>query len=64
MDIQKPIRDYLRAADMVMAHLRNEGPLSEQEMTMLQAYNARIECLVRDRQRQPCTTMDRAGASP
>ena len=64
MDIQKPIRDYLRAADMVMAHLRNGGTLSEQEMTMLQAYNARIECLVRDRQRQPFITMDWADDGP
>ena len=58
MDIQKSVRDFLRAADIVIAHLRNGGPLSEQEMTLLQAYNARIECFVRDRQRLPCTTMD------
>jgi hypothetical protein len=45
MDIQKPVRDYLRAADIVIEHLRNGGPVSEQEMTMLQAYNARIESL-------------------
>jgi hypothetical protein len=64
MDIQKPVRDYLRTADIVIAHLRNGGPLSEQEITMLQAYNTRIECFVRARQRQPCTTMDGADDGP
>ena len=45
MDIQKPVRDYLRAADIFIDLLRSDSPLTEHEMTMLQAYNKRIEAL-------------------
>jgi hypothetical protein len=45
MDLQKPVRDYLRAADIVIALLKSDSPLTEHEMTMLQAYNIRIEAL-------------------
>lgn len=45
MDIQKPVRDYLRAADIFIDWLKSDSPLTKREMTMLQAYNSRIEAL-------------------
>ena len=45
MDIQKPIRDYLRAADIIIDYLRRDTMLSAQEFGMLQAYNMRITAL-------------------
>ena len=45
MDIQKSVRDYLRAADILIDWLKSDSPLTEHEMTMLQAYNIRIEAL-------------------
>ena len=45
MDIQKPVRDYLRAADIFIDFLKSNSPITEHEMTMLQAYNIRIEAL-------------------
>jgi hypothetical protein len=43
MEIQKAVRDYLRAADIVIDLLKNNGHVSDQERTMLQAYNARMQ---------------------
>jgi hypothetical protein len=45
MDIQKPVRDYLRAADIFIDFLKSNSPITEHEMNMLQAYNSRIEAL-------------------
>ena len=45
MDIQKPVRDYLRAADIFIDFLKGNNPITEREMSMLQAYNIRIEAL-------------------
>jgi hypothetical protein len=45
MDIQKPVRDYLRAADIFIDFLKSNSPITEHEMTILQAYNIRIEAL-------------------
>jgi hypothetical protein len=45
MEIQKPVRDYLRAADIFIDFLKSNSPITEHEMTMLQAYNVRIEAL-------------------
>jgi hypothetical protein len=42
MGIQKPVKEFLRAADIVLDRLKNGHPFSEQEVMMLQAYNARI----------------------
>ncbi len=43
MDIQKPVRDFLRTADIVLDLLKTGHFFSEQEVMMLQAYNTRIE---------------------
>lgn len=43
MDIQKPVRDFLRTADIVLDLLKTGHCFSEQEVMMLQAYNTRIE---------------------
>ena len=45
MDIQKPVRDYLRAADILIDWLKSDSPLTKRELTMLQVYNSRIETL-------------------
>lgn len=45
MDIQKPVRDYLRAADILIDLLKSDSLLTEREITMLQGYNSRIEAL-------------------
>jgi hypothetical protein len=42
MDIQKPVRELLRAADIVLDRLKSGHPFSEQEIMMLQGYNTRI----------------------
>jgi hypothetical protein len=42
MDIQKPVKEFLRAADIILDRLRSSQPFSEQEVMMLQAYNTRI----------------------
>jgi hypothetical protein len=41
--VQKAVRDYLRAADIVIDLLKANGDLSDQEVTMLQAYNTRMQ---------------------
>jgi hypothetical protein len=41
--VQKAVRDYLRAADIVIDLLKANGDLSDQELTMLQAYNSRMQ---------------------
>jgi hypothetical protein len=45
MDVQKPVRDYLRAADILIDLLKSDSLLTEREITMLQGYNSRIEAL-------------------
>ena len=42
MDVQKPVKEFLRAADIILDRLRSSHPFSEQEVMMLQAYNTRI----------------------
>ncbi|MBA2253092.1 MAG: hypothetical protein H0W13_10410 [Nitrospirales bacterium] len=47
MDIQKPVREFLRAADIVLDRFKSGHPFSEQEAMMLQAYSIRIAaCLM------------------
>jgi hypothetical protein len=41
--VQKAVRDYLRAADIVIDLLKANGDLSDREVTMLQAYNTRLQ---------------------
>lgn len=42
MDIQKPVKEFLRAADIVLDRLKSGHLFSEEELMLLQAYNARI----------------------
>ena len=42
MDVQKSVKEFLRAADIILDRLRSGHPFSEQEVMMLQTYNTRI----------------------
>lgn len=46
MDIQKPVKDFLRTADIVLDLLKTGHVFSEQEVVMLHAYNTRIEAFL------------------
>jgi hypothetical protein len=41
--IQRSVREYLRAADIVIDLLKNNGALSDQESDLLQAYSTRMQ---------------------
>jgi hypothetical protein len=41
--VQKSVREYLRAADIVIDLLKNNGNLSDRECDLLQAYNTRMQ---------------------
>jgi hypothetical protein len=56
MEIQKAVRDYLRAADIVIDLLKNNGHVSDQERTMLQAYNTRMQSFLVLRETRPMGT--------
>ncbi|WP_447985546.1 hypothetical protein [Nitrospira sp. Nam74] len=42
MDVQKPVKEFLRAADIILDRLRSGHPFSGREVMMLQTYNTRI----------------------
>jgi hypothetical protein len=42
-DVQKPVREYLRSADVLLELLRNGARLSPNEMTVLQAYTTQLK---------------------
>jgi len=42
MEVQQAVRNYLRAADIVLDLLKENGHLSDEELRMLEAYNSRI----------------------
>ena len=63
MDIQQPVRDYLRAADILIDWLKSDSLLTKREMTMLQGYNSRIEALSEKCLKHPSNKRARESAS-
>lgn len=44
--VHKSVRDYLRAADIVIDLLKSDGAITDHELTMLQGYTTRIQSLL------------------
>jgi len=45
--IEKEVREYLRAGDILMARLKTEKALSAEEIRYLESYTARIRRLIK-----------------